>query len=61
VFPVTPATLLAWHRRLTEKMYDTSGGAGPAVLLETPEIKRLVLRLARRVHCGVIAGSRASC
>jgi hypothetical protein len=43
------------------KMYDTSGGAGPAVLLETPEIKRLVLRLARRVHCGVIAGSRASC
>jgi putative transposase len=24
VFPVTPATLLAWHRRLAAKRYDTS-------------------------------------
>ena len=24
VFPVTPATLLAWHRRLAAKTYDTS-------------------------------------
>src|SRR5436305_6256980 len=24
VFPVTPATLLAWHRRLAAKKYDTS-------------------------------------
>ncbi len=24
VFPVTPATLLAWHRKLAAKKYDTS-------------------------------------
>jgi hypothetical protein len=24
IFPVTPATLLAWHRRLAAKKYDTS-------------------------------------
>jgi len=24
VFPVTPATLLTWHRRLAAKKYDTS-------------------------------------
>ena len=30
VFPVTPATLLAWHRRLAASKYDTSHRAGPA-------------------------------
>jgi putative transposase len=28
VFPVTPATLLAWHRRLAASKYDTSKRAG---------------------------------
>jgi putative transposase len=32
VFPVTPATLLAWHRRLAAKKYDTSGQRSPAAL-----------------------------
>jgi transposase len=56
-FPVTPATLLAWHRRLTASKYDTSGpkpGRPPTV----PGIARLVVRLAtenplwghRRIH-----------
>jgi hypothetical protein len=30
VFPVTPATLLAWHRRLAAKKHDTSKRRNPA-------------------------------
>jgi putative transposase len=47
VFPVTPATLLAWHRRLAAKKYDTIGRRRPGRPPATPGIKRLVLRLAR--------------
>ena len=47
VFPVTPATLLAWHRRLAAKKYDTSGRRSPGRPPTTPSIKRLVLRPAR--------------
>ena len=47
VFPVTPATLLAWHRRLTARKYDTSGRRKPGRPPTTPGIKRIVLRLAR--------------
>ncbi|HEX5297145.1 MAG TPA: integrase core domain-containing protein [Streptosporangiaceae bacterium] len=46
VFPVTPATLLAWHRRLAARKYDTSGrkpGRPPVIR----SIARLVVRLAR--------------
>jgi putative transposase len=58
VFPVTPATLRAWHRRLVAKKYDTSKrrklGRPPVV----PGIARLVVRPAkenplwghRRIH-----------
>src|ERR1039458_3817130 len=46
-FPVTPATLPAWHRRLAAKKYDTSGGRRPGRPPTTPGIKQLVLRLAR--------------
>jgi putative transposase len=47
VFPVTPATLLVWHRRLTARKYDTSGRRKPGRPPVTRGIKRLVLRLAR--------------
>ena len=47
VFPVTPATLLAWHRRLAARKYDPSGRRKPGRPPTTPGIKRLVLRLAR--------------
>ena len=37
VFPVTPATLLAWHRKLAAKKYDTSKRRKPGRPLDGPE------------------------
>jgi transposase InsO family protein len=58
VFPVTPATLLAWHRRLAAKKYDTSKQRKPGRPPTVRGIARLVVRLAkenprwghRRIH-----------
>jgi putative transposase len=58
VFPVTPATLLAWHRRLAARKYDTSKRRRPGRPPATRSIARLVVRLAkenplwgyRRIH-----------
>src|SRR5450759_4217464 len=58
VFPVTPATLLAWHRRLAAKKYDTSKRSKPGRPPTVPGIASLVVRLAkenplwghRRIH-----------
>jgi transposase len=58
VVPVTPATLLAWHRRLAAKKYDTSKRRKPGRPPTIPSIARLVVRLAtenplwghRRIH-----------
>jgi len=58
VFPVAPATLLAWHRRLAAKTYDTSKRRKPGRPPTVPGIARLVVRLAkenplwghRRIH-----------
>jgi putative transposase len=47
VFPVTPATLLAWHRRLAAGKYDTSKRRRPGRPPKVPGIARLVVRLAR--------------
>jgi transposase len=47
VVPVTPATLLAWHRRLAAKKYDTSKRRKPGRPVTVPGIARLVVRLAR--------------
>jgi len=52
---VTPATLLAWHRRLAARKYDTSKRRRPATV---QSIARLTIRLAdenplwgyRRIH-----------
>jgi transposase InsO family protein len=58
IFPVTPATLLAWHRRLAARKYDTSTRRRPGRPPATRSIARLVVRLAkenplwgyRRIH-----------
>jgi transposase len=58
IFPVTPATLLAWHRRLTTSKYDTSNSRKPGRPPTVPSVARLVIRLAkenplwgyRRIH-----------
>jgi hypothetical protein len=47
VFSVTPATLLAWHRRLAARKYDTSRRRRPGRPPTVPGIARLVVRLAK--------------
>jgi putative transposase len=58
VFPVTPATLLAWHSRLAARRCDTSSRRQPGRPATVRSIARLAVRLAqenplwgyRRVH-----------
>jgi putative transposase len=58
VFPVTPATLLAWHRKLAAGKYDTSNRRKPGRPPTVPSIARIIVRLAkenplwgyRRIH-----------
>jgi putative transposase len=58
VFPVTPATLMAWHRRLAARKYDTSKRRKPGRPATVRSIARLTVRLAnenplwgyRRIH-----------
>ena len=47
IFPVTPATLLAWHRKLAGGKYDTSKRRKPGRPPTAQGIARLVVRLAR--------------
>jgi putative transposase len=47
IFPVTPATLLAWHRKLACGKYDTSKRCKPGRPPTAPGIARLVVRLGR--------------
>ena len=47
VFPVTPATLLAWHRRLAARKYGTSTRRQPGRPPTVPSIARIAVRLAR--------------
>jgi putative transposase len=48
ILRITPATLLAWHRRLAGRRYDTSGRRKPGRPPTVPGIAHLVVRLATR-------------
>ena len=58
IFPMTPATLLAWHRKLAARKFDTCKRRKPGRPPTVPSIARLVVRLAqenslwgyRRIH-----------
>ena len=58
IFPITPATLLAWHRKLAASKYDTSNRRKPGRPPTVRSIARLAVRLAkenplwgyRRIH-----------
>ncbi len=60
VFLVTPATLLAWQRKLAAKKYDTSKRRQPGRPPTFPGIGRLVVRLAKENPLWVTAGYMAS-
>jgi putative transposase len=60
VFPVTPATLLAWHRRLAAGKYDTSKRRKPGRPPTVPGIAALSCAWRRRIRCGDTAGSTAN-
>ena len=47
IFPVTPATLLTWHRKLAASRYDTSNRRKPGRPPTVPGVARLVVRLAK--------------
>ena len=49
VFAVTPATLLAWHRRLVARKWDyTSRRRRPGRPSTAAAIRKLVIRMARQ-------------
>ena len=46
VFAVTPATLLAWHRRLVTRKWDYTNRRRPGRPSTAAEIRKLVIRIA---------------
>jgi putative transposase len=60
VFPVTPETLLAWHRRLAAGKYGTSKRRKPGRPPTVPGVAHLASVWRGRIRCGDTGGSRAS-
>jgi hypothetical protein len=63
VFPVTPATLLTWHRKLAAGKYDTSNLRKPGRPPTVPSIARIIVRLGNEnplyVKPGIMWSRRA--
>ena len=60
IFPVTPATLLAWHSRLAAGKYDTGNSRKPGrppTVLASPAFS---FAWRKRIRCGDTAGSTAN-
>ena len=47
VFPITPATLLAWHRRLVAHKWDYSARRGPGRPPTAAAVRKLVIEMAK--------------
>jgi putative transposase len=60
VFPVTPATLLAWHRRLAARSTTRASGASPAGRRRFGASPALSSAWRTRIRSGGTAGSTAS-
>ena len=60
IFPIAPATLLAWHGRPVAGKYDTSKRRTPGRPPTGPGITRLVVRLAKENPCQETAASTAN-
>jgi putative transposase len=60
VFLVTPATLLAWQRKLAAKKYDTSKRRQPGRPPTFRASAALSFAWRRRIRCGDTAGYMAS-
>jgi len=48
IFPVTPATILAWHRRLVSRKWDYTARRRPGHPPTAAAIKNLIIRMARQ-------------
>src|SRR5436305_7637697 len=55
IFPVTPATILAWHRRLVSRKWDYTARRQPGRPPTAAAIKNLVVRMATENPLGTSA------
>src|SRR5690349_18615236 len=60
VFAVTPATLLAWHRRLVARKWDYASRRRPGRTSTAAVIRKLVIRIATDNPAWGTGGCRAS-
>ena len=60
VFAVTPATLLAWHRRLVARKWDYTGRRGPGRPSTATAIRTLVIRSRRGTPPGDTGACKAN-